>query len=111
MLLGALAGCSPDWGESTLRIEYYESDRGKVSACAELSASVEHRVEKAAPRLIEVKDVEVNAATGGVWEIGGMTLVHRSSGDEHYSWTCQVTIDRDRRTLDAELLSFQRMGQ
>lgn len=30
LLLGVLVGCSPDLGESTLRIEYYESDSAWV---------------------------------------------------------------------------------
>jgi hypothetical protein len=107
-LLGTTVACSADWGESTLRIEYSEPDRGRVTACAELSASASHRENKKGPRLIEVSQVRVDDKPGNTWAVGGVTSVIRDGSDEHYEWTCVVRFHEDSKTLMAELVSIER---
>ncbi|MGI9822078.1 hypothetical protein [Agromyces sp. Marseille-Q5079] len=109
LLIGSLTGCSPDWAESTLRIDYDEVDRGKVVACAELSSADSHRENQAAPRLIEVSDVTVEEIANEALSIKGTTTVLRDNGDERYEWTCTVTVAEGEDTLHAELTSIDRV--
>ena len=98
----ALVGCTSDWGESYLKVNYNGPDRGKVTACAEPPVGAISRDDPSAPGAFQVNDIEVTDTASGEWEVAAVT----NAGKGDYAWTCRVTIDAETRTLSAELGSF-----
>lgn len=102
-----LAGCSSNWGESTLRVDYFGVDEGKVNACALLSGGLEHREDQGTSQMLVVRDIEVTDSVPGIWEIAGVTEVLHDDEDEHLAWSCRVSVDRDEMTMSADLLEIE----
>ena len=105
----ALSGCTPDWGESDLVVSYYGPHRGKVAACAELSAfQVGNDIENASG-LLTVDEVRLQETAPSQWEITAQTRVERDISPE---WSCTVTVDVENKTMEADLHTFdgRRLG-
>ena len=99
----ALVGCTSDWGESYLKVNYNGPDRGRVTACAELTVGAISLADPRPPGVIQVGDVDVTVTASAEWEIAAVT----NAGHGDYAWTCRVTVDAESRTLSAELGSFR----
>jgi hypothetical protein len=101
----SLAGCSPYWAASgDLFVEYRGPDRAKAEACARHSTSPEHRT-STNPLYWVATDIEVTSPTASVWDVSGTTKI-AGEDTEYLTWSCQVSIDVNSRTMHTELLEI-----
>jgi hypothetical protein len=95
--------CSSDWGDSELVIRYDGTHRGKVAACSDIArarAVVEDQPGSSGTGVVD--EVQLEELETDTWEINAQLTL-----GQPYSWRCTVTIDREARTMEADVRSFE----
>lgn len=99
----ATTGCSSDWADSEMVIRYDGTHRGKVAACADIArARVVSEGHPGSSGTGVVDEVRLEELETGSWEIDAQLRL-----GQPYSWRCIVTIDREARTMEADVRSFE----
>ena len=96
-------GCSSDSADSELVIRYDGAHRGKVAACSDIvRARVVAEGHPGSSGTGGVDEVRLDEVDTDTWEINAQLKL-----GQRYSWRCIVTIDREARTMEADVRSFE----